>query len=180
MNDMSPGSQILSRESGPDKLVSDELRKLVDRITRDVRQLNEGFCSAIDAQRHVADEHRADFDSCAHTNLQMDIRRARNLRNLRRRLFGPENACGPAWDVLLHLFESHACQRRDTIGNVCDGAGIPCTTAIRWIGRLKEQGLVGLREDPLDRRRRFVEITSASAELMTRYFSGASPHLLAA
>jgi DNA-binding MarR family transcriptional regulator len=180
MNDMSLGSQILSRETGPDKLVDDELRELVDRITRDVRHLSEGFCSAIDAQRHVADEHRVESDSCARTNLQMDVRRARNLRNLRRRLFGSENSCGPAWDVLLHLFESHACQRRDTIGKVCDGATIPCTTAIRWISRLEEQGLVGLRDDPLDRRRRFVELTSAGAELMSKYFSGASSHLLAA
>ena len=112
--------------------------------------------------------------------LQLSVRRARGLRDLRKKMLGAECFSGPAWDLLLHLFESYVLQRRDTIGNVCDGAGWPATTAIRWLYRLEDNGMVSLSNDHLDNRRRYVELSAAGVEAMTNYFAGISPHLLAA
>ena len=114
------------------------------------------------------------------SNIQMDVRRARNLRNLRKRIFGEDLFSGPSWDILLHLFESHVFQRRDTVGNVCDGTEIPAATALRWMNRLQVAGLIRLRDDPLDGRRRYVELTNAGIDSMTKYFNGVAPHLIAA
>ena len=114
------------------------------------------------------------------TTLQLSVRRARGLRELRRKLLGAECSSGPAWEVLLYMFESHVLQRRDTIGNVCDGTDIPATTALRWINRLEELGLITLRDDHLDSRRRFAALSATGVETMTKYFTGIAPHLLAA
>jgi DNA-binding MarR family transcriptional regulator len=114
------------------------------------------------------------------TSLQLSVRRARGLRDLRRKLLGADCFSGPAWDVLLYMFESHVLQRRDTIGNICDGIEIPATTALRWINRLAELGLITIRDDHLDNRRRFAQLSVAGADRMTRYFAGIAPHLLAA
>jgi DNA-binding MarR family transcriptional regulator len=114
------------------------------------------------------------------TTLQLSVRRARGLRDLRKKMLGSDCFSGPAWDILLHLFESYVLQRRDTIGNVCDGAGLPATTAIRWLYRLEENGMISISNDHLDNRRRFVELSPAGSEAMTRYFAGIAPHLLAA
>jgi DNA-binding MarR family transcriptional regulator len=113
-------------------------------------------------------------------DFRVGVRSARNLRRLRRSLFGYEIYSGPAWEILLHLFESHVLDRRDTVGNVTDGTELPGATALRWMARLEQQALIRLRDDHLDRRRRWVELTGAGVELMTRYFSGAAPHPIAA
>lgn len=115
-----------------------------------------------------------------YTAMQLSVRRARGLRDLRKKMLGAECFSGPAWDILLHLFESYVLQRRNTIGNVCDGAGIPATTAIRWIYRLEENGMISLSNDHLDNRRRFVQLTDSGIDAMTRYFAGIAPHLIAA
>jgi len=123
--------------------------------------------------------HRA-FGAPTGIDLQIDVRSARKLRYLRKRLFGDEIDSGPAWDILLHLFESHVSQRRDTVGNVTDGTELPGATALRWMGRLEQEGLIALRDDHLDRRRRYVELSGSGVDLMTKYFSGAAPHPIAA
>jgi DNA-binding MarR family transcriptional regulator len=113
-------------------------------------------------------------------DFRFGVRSARSLRRLRRQLFGYDMYSGPAWEILLHLFESHVLERRDTVGNVTDGTELPGATSLRWITRLEQEGLIRLRDDHLDRRRRYVELTDAGAGLMTRYFSGVSPHPMAA
>lgn len=113
-------------------------------------------------------------------SLELSVQRARRLRELRRTLLGTEHFSGPAWDILLHLFESHVMQRRDTIGNVCDGTGLPATTAVRWINRLEQSRLIVVRDDHLDNRRRFAQLSAEGVDIMTKYFGGIAPHLIAA
>lgn len=112
--------------------------------------------------------------------LQLSVRRARGLRDVRKKLLGAECSSGPGWEVLLYMFESHVMQRRDTIGNVCDGTDIPATTALRWINRLAELGLITLWDDHLDSRRRFAALSATGVHTMTEYFTGIAPHPLAA
>jgi DNA-binding MarR family transcriptional regulator len=134
-------------------------------------------CTRDEVQSFAVRRHSAEsMDS----NLQMDVRRARKLRHLRKRIFGKHMFSGPGWDILLHLFETHLAQLRDTVGNVCIGTELPCATALRWIGRLEQEQLVRLRDDQFDRRRRFVELTNAGVQLMGSYFAGASPHQITA
>jgi DNA-binding MarR family transcriptional regulator len=104
------------------------------------------------------------------SNLQLNVRRARSIRQLRKSIFGAEFFSGPPWDILLLLFESHACQRRDTVCNVYDDTEIAPATALRWINKLSQAGLVRLRDDPLDGRRRFVELSNCGVAALTEYF----------
>jgi len=120
------------------------------------------------------------IDAADCTSLQASVGRARRLRDLRRRMLGTEHFTGPGWEILLHLFDAYLSERRETVGNVCDGTDLPATTAIRWISRLSEDGLINLRDDHLDGRRRFVELSLTGLEAMTRYFAGIEPHQLAA
>jgi DNA-binding MarR family transcriptional regulator len=109
-----------------------------------------------------------------------DVRRARALRSLRRKLLGSNYYSGPSFEILLHLYDYHLRQLRNTVGNIVDGAGIPMTTTLRWIDRLAREGLLVTKDDPLDARRKYVELTPDAVELMTRYFVGATTHLVAA
>jgi DNA-binding MarR family transcriptional regulator len=113
-------------------------------------------------------------------DLRFDVRIARRLRLLRKTMFGQDLYSGAGWEVLLYLFESHIFQRRDTIGNVTVSTGLPASTVQRWIVRLEDDRLIHVRDDHLDGRRRYVELSQSALELLNRYFSGAAPHPIAA
>ena len=132
-------------------------------------QSNLDFCGLTPSTSEIP----AGFD------IRLNVHRARRLRVLRKELFG-DLYTGPAWDILLHLFESYVFQRRDTVGTVRDGVDLPLTTTVRWIDRLVVEGLISTHTDHLDARRRFVELCGPGVDLMTKYFSGAAPHLIAA
>ncbi len=98
-----------------------------------------------------------------------DIRRLLEARRARASFFGADLFADPAWDILLFTFAAHLDQQRVSIGAVCDAAAVPSTTALRWINKLEQDGLVTRSDDPLDRRRAWVELTVSAVEAMERY-----------
>jgi hypothetical protein len=149
----------------------EDLTRMIGEVTRGVRSLSN------EIKQHPVETPQA-YPSGL--DIRVDVYRARRLRLMRRKLFGDGVYCGPAWDILLHLFESYVFQRRDTVGSVKDGAELAGTTAVRWIDRLEEEGLISSHGDHLDGRRRFVELSGSGLDLMTKYFAGAAPHQIAA
>ncbi|WP_375380144.1 MarR family transcriptional regulator [uncultured Sphingomonas sp.] len=93
---------------------------------------------------------------------------ARHLYRIRRQrdaVFG--NLSGePAWDMLLDLFISHQQQRPTSISSLCIAACVPSTTALRWITALIAKGVLARQDDPADRRRSHIMLTSVSYRQM--------------
>lgn len=94
--------------------------------------------------------------------------RARRGRN---RFFNSQLFADPAWDMLLELYAAEVGQRRVSVTNLCIASGVPSTTAHRCIEMLTQEGLIGRRIDPLDRRRKFVHLSRKASEAMRNYFS---------
>lgn len=99
------------------------------------------------------------------------------LRARRRReaIFKKELFSDPAWDILLELYAAALGQRRVPTSALGTIAGIPLTTALRWISKLESEGLVTREDDPLDGRRVWVALTQNALPLMSRYFREAGP-----
>lgn len=76
----------------------------------------------------------------------------------------------PAWDILLELFAIELEQRRVSVSKLCLSAGVPLTTALRWIDKLHEEGLLSREEDPYDGRRVWVSLSPAGSKAMRSYF----------
>ncbi|MEA3040560.1 MAG: hypothetical protein QOC65_49 [Sphingomonadales bacterium] len=84
-------------------------------------------------------------------------------RRLREGLFPGGIFADPAWDMLLHLYACKLEGTRIGVSNACAAASVPSTTALRWVDRLEECGLVERRPDPTDSRRIYVELAEAAA-----------------
>jgi hypothetical protein len=78
----------------------------------------------------------------------------------------------PAWDLLLDLFISGEERGEVSITSVCIGATVPGSTGLRHLTMLHERGLVSIRPDPDDRRRRYIRLQHHVRDRLIRYFSG--------
>lgn len=83
----------------------------------------------------------------------------------------------PAWDMLLDLLAARLEQERVSVSSLCIAAAVPPTTALRWIRKLTDEGLVKRKADPHDGRRVFITLAQDTAEALLRWF-GASRRLL--
>ena len=102
---------------------------------------------------------------------EIDLRKIIEARRLRAKFFDENLFADPAWDILLDLYRAHLAQQRISVTSVCFGAGVPVSTALRWLNALEERGLARRSQDPLDGRRFFVELTQSGVSAMAGYFA---------
>ena len=76
----------------------------------------------------------------------------------------------PAWDMLLSLYVTFRSHARQTVTNLCIASGAPATTALRWIVYLEREEFVVRRNNPLDLRVVFIELTAKGRDSVEGYF----------
>jgi DNA-binding MarR family transcriptional regulator len=91
-------------------------------------------------------------------------------RRARDRLFDTELFADPAWDILLILYCASHSQQRLSVSNVCASAGVPATTALRWIGELCRMELVCKAKSPTDGRVTWLYLADQAGQRLDRYF----------
>lgn len=99
-----------------------------------------------------------------------DILAVIRARRMRSHYFDEELFADPAWDMMLELLHAELTFRRVAISHLCSAAGVPATTALRWLTGLIKRGLFIRRDDPRDGRRTFVELSSETSAALRRYF----------
>lgn len=94
--------------------------------------------------------------------------KARDLRyrHLPKSMFGE-----PAWDMLLSLYVTFRSHARQTVSNLCVSSASPATTALRWIDYLERQEFVTRRNNPLDLRVVFIELTAKGRDAVEAYLA---------
>lgn len=93
----------------------------------------------------------------------MEIARGRMSR---KRHFPAGLFADPAWDILLDLYISGERGRPVSVSSLCIAASVPPTTALRWIARMEDDGLLESVSDARDRRRRHVHLTASAKKAM--------------
>lgn len=94
-------------------------------------------------------------------------------RRLRDQYFDSALFADPAWDILLDLTAARMEKRPVAVSSLCIAASVPPTTALRWITRLTEEGLLTRVADPRDGRRVFIALSDGAAEGMFAYLAAA-------
>ena len=109
-------------------------------------------------------------DAMAGTVDPAEIRRAIRSRRMRDDLFGQAGLFeDPGWDMLLDLFAAELERRVVSVSSLCIAAAVAPTTALRWIAKLIDTGLVDRRPDEHDRRRAFVALTARASTGLRHY-----------
>jgi DNA-binding MarR family transcriptional regulator len=90
----------------------------------------------------------------------------------RRELFGAYDVLSdPAWDILLELYIAGLSGSGLYASVVGTEAGIPQSTALRWLTVLEKSGLVRRHLDQFDKRRQWVGVTPRARGLMEKHFA---------
>lgn len=98
------------------------------------------------------------------------VRSILDARRRRDRFFDSDLFADPAWDILLELYALELAQERVSVSKLCMAAGVPATTALRWITKMEQDGLLNRHDDPLDGRRSWIALSEKASEAMKRYF----------
>ena len=99
------------------------------------------------------------------------VRRIIRQRQMRSRFIEGGLFADPAWDILLDLTAARAEHMRVSVSSLCIAAGVPPTTALRWITQMTEAGVLERVEDEADRRRAFIALTEKTSDAIARYFA---------
>lgn len=92
-------------------------------------------------------------------------------RQTRAKFFDAELFADPAWDMLLDLTAAHGEGQQVCVTSLCIAAGVPATTALRWVKQLVSQGVFQRVADCVDKRRAFIALSDTSIQAMAGYFA---------
>jgi len=93
------------------------------------------------------------------------------VRQGRSEQFSPAMFGEPAWDVLLALYLKESGGAAPTVSSLAKTAGVPISTAFRWIDYLLNKRLVVREKSSEDGRALTVALSDGGRERLERYFS---------
>lgn len=161
MNSQPNIAKVLPPSASDDHLR--QLEKLCQRLSVELSELR----NELKLERSRDGDENAEAATMA--------RRLYLLHRRRDRIFGEGLFLDPAWDMLLDLFFSEASGRAVTISIACVASCVPQSTALRYIGRLEDKGLLSRKPNPRDGRQSFIVLTDRGRSLMQAFFDPALP-----
>jgi DNA-binding MarR family transcriptional regulator len=93
------------------------------------------------------------------------------MRRLREKFLSQDLLAEPGWDILLILYWAGATQQRMTISGACVSAGVPPTTALRWVQRLIETGMVEKEPHPTDHRVSWLTLSKEATDTLDEFLA---------
>ncbi len=73
----------------------------------------------------------------------------------------------PVWDLLLDLYVSEDAGKPVSVSSACIAAGVPATTALRYIETMLSAGLIRRESSSTDRRTCYVQLTSTTRQRLS-------------
>jgi len=154
----------------------DRLRHLYEEVAR-VADILARLTAQVD-EDHGGDveDRRNSYDSGPGVDMAdpQAIRQAIRARRLRDGFFSAGLFEDPAWDMLLDLFAAEMEGARVSVSSLCIAAAVAPTTALRWIAKMTEAGLLQRVPDTQDRRRAFMALTDRARTGMRGYLAALS------
>ncbi len=147
--------------------VADPIETELEAIARDCHLLARRLASLAPATISTAKRPHVSLSRLS------QVRRYLRARRLRERLFPADLFADPAWDMLLDLYASELEEQAVSISSACVASAVPATTALRWLGRLEQLGLIERSDDKNDNRRTFVRLTPTTRAAVERWLEQA-------
>jgi DNA-binding MarR family transcriptional regulator len=128
-----------------------------------------------DAPAPASDPHFNQEDPAEWPRQELDlVRFLLQVRKAVGRHFGFDLCGNPALDMLLDLYSAIGTPRATSLSSLSHAANVPARTALSWIHRMVDRGLLKRMPDPQDRRRVHVELTDEALAAFEGLFKSIS------
>lgn len=134
----------------------DEVVRLATTVLSLAQRFRMGFSDVVNGIEGALEARLAE-QSSARPDLKAMARALLRARARRTDLLGVELFRDPAWDILLDLY-AHGGEEGMMISALCHAAGVPPTTALRYVHKLVEAGALVSEDHPQDQRRTMVRL----------------------
>ena len=131
------------------------LQRRLDALARDVESMRETLSAVA-----LRVEANGPPDAAAAADALLHARRGRG------EALGLGLFADPAWDMLLALFAAGERGESLSVSRLCAAAGVPQTTALRWLEQLEQGRLIARAADAADARRTLVTLAPDAREKM--------------
>ncbi|HWK36460.1 response regulator transcription factor [Sphingomonas sp.] len=158
-NALRRAARYLAARTAP--AVPDYISELTDQISRLTATVEHHGALPAPLDRKASNEELA----------TETLKAAINARKLRARFFPADLFAEPAWDILLDLTRARLNGHEVSVSSVCIAAGVPMSTALRWVKLMTERGLLRRWTDAKDRRRDLIALTDKAMANMLQYLS---------
>jgi CheY-like chemotaxis protein len=101
----------------------------------------------------------------------------RAVRKIRAKYFPSELFSDPCWEMLLDLYDGRLAAQQITVTSLGAASGVPLTTAWRRMDALERHGLIERKQDPADKRRILICLTTSGLEAVRNFLETYSRRL---
>ena len=151
---------------------AERLRRLNEEVAR-IAEVLARLAAATPPGDGAVGDRRPAYDAGADADPVPDdppaIRRVIRARRMRDAFFPAGLFEDPAWDMLLNLYAAELEGTKVSVSSLCIAAAVAPTTALRWIARMTDLGLLARKPDPADRRRAFLALSGRARSGMRSY-----------
>ena len=167
------GSPSALHESSPDgerqlRKLNEDIARIADTLARLSHESRRGSETQGLADRMTSFAVAPAMDAAPGIKAR-EVRDAIRVRRLRDQFFGEGLFEDPAWDMLLDLFAAELESAQVSVSSLCIAAHVAPTTALRWIGKMTDRGLLVRFPDPFDRRRAFMALARPAGAGLVAY-----------
>ncbi|WP_019516322.1 winged helix DNA-binding protein [Sphingomonas sp. Mn802worker] len=163
-NDVGLAERVGESEVARLQRLNSEVARIAEVVARLSRQSEATKRRQNEARVQAFTPPTPDYDISA-----AQVREVIRARRMRDRFFEGGLFEDPAWDMLLDLLAAQMERGQVSVSSLCIASAVPPTTALRWITRLTDAGLVEREADPFDRRRAFLRLSPDGGNAMHRY-----------
>jgi len=173
LNDLSkPELQGHDRGFVASPFIEDEMNSSVADAPVSFKSESQGELKAYgfagDSSNETIPNHLAEAQGPVSATEVRDLIKARRLRD---QYFDAELFADPAWDMLLDLMAARLESVNVSVSSLCIAAGVPPTTALRWIKTMTEEKIFVRQADEKDGRRIFITLSDEATAGMIGFFS---------
>lgn len=142
-----------------------EVNRLVAVVLSIGRRCRLSFSDVIDRIEDTL-EGRIALNTGGRTDWRGTARTLLRARASRSEVLGAELFRDPAWDILLDLYASAGTSGEEAskVSALCHAAGVPATTALRYVHKMADAGILLCEDHPHDQRRTMVRLAPGMAE----------------
>lgn len=148
------GLQYLMNHLSPE-----EVAHLLSSVSALSARMGTSFSEALRHLIALAQESGARTEIRAPRDRREFARHLLRVRQQRNAILGADSFRDPAWDMMLDLYVQDGSSAGTMVSALCIASGVPQTTALRYIYRLEQLGLVQTTDHPTDQRRTMVSLT---------------------